>query len=190
MRGLCAIPCIPDSLGKNLLKYRPSFLERSMLLTVNISSSLAFRRASRRCRTTRNAIVRWSYTRCDNTRCASQQYAVGLSSAEACPSSQNAALFSAIIGALSPKSAVLFSANEFQFSAICVLALRYTLYGSPQFAFCLLRTTCSGSTQYFPVLRNKRSTSPQYAFCLSAISCPLLRNTSSYSPLWRIFFPG
>ncbi len=59
---------------------------------------------------------------------------------------------------------------------------QYTLYGSPQFAFCLLRNTCFGSTQYFPVLRNARSTSPQYAFHLSAIYLLPLRKTPSASP--------
>ncbi len=144
--------------------------KRSMLLTVNISSSLAFRRASRRCRTTRNAILSWSYTRSDNTRCASQQNAVGLSSAGAtrCAYPQCAGvplfakweLFSAILGALSPKSAASFLQNPqfsppqytFRFSAICV-----------------------------PPLRNTRSASPQYVFCLSAIHLPPLRNTPSAS---------
>jgi hypothetical protein len=179
-------------LAKNLLKYGLRFLERCLhILTVNISSSLAFRRASLRCRTTRNAIVRWSYTRCDSTRYASWLNAVALSSAEATKCAfQQCPVWPSLGGRvpLFAKGALLRN-TRCSFSKIRNSLLRNMRSGSPQYAFWLsaisvlpLRNKCSGSPQFEFWLYAIFSGSPQYVFHLSAIRLPPLRNTSSASP--------
>jgi hypothetical protein len=166
------MPGIPDYLGKKSSKIWTGFLERSMLfLTVNISSSLAFLRASRRCRTTRNAILRWSYTRCDNTRCASQQCAGwpllgGRLPLFATLLRNTRCSFSKIRSFSSPKSAVLFS-------AICVPVLRNMRSAS-------LRP--NKSRNMFRLAAIRVLPSLQYAFRLSAKCLPPLREMPSSSP--------
>jgi hypothetical protein len=154
-----------------------------MLLTVNISSSLAFRRASRRCRTTRNAMVRRSYTRCDNTRCASQINAMGLSSAEATRCAFQQCPVGPLLGGrvlLFAKGALLRN-TRCSFSKIRSSLFRNMRSGSPQYAFRF-------STRCVPVLRNTLYGFPQFAFCFSAIRVPPLRNTPSASPQYAVRF--